>query len=474
MRRGTQVACLLVLGLGVAWTLRLHARPDHGDGEDKVCRDDSDHHDHNLRTPLKLIGVVPVPGNPIVSADIAWVDPGTERYYLADRSNSGVDIINVETGFYEARVGGMVGVVGPQDGTTINNSSGPNGVLVTPNRRLWVGDGNSTLRVADVDPDSPNYLSILHSVNTSVTDPSSPSFCDNGTANGHWCGRADELGYDPKDHVILIANNGPFSPTHVDPILCPNGPHNHCPVEPYATLVSANPPYSILKVFSFANAGGLEQPVWDPGLSRFWLTVPGVGPTGSPQIARIDPKTKAVDKTITINCTAPPPAGLGLPTNNASTTGIALAPFQHLLVAACGFPVDVNAISGSAKLITTQVGGGDEVWYNSGDGRFYVTGRDAKNVQQLGVIDAQHDTLLQSIPVSTGSLPPTGTTLTSGRNPSAFSEANRVFVDAPVTAAIVAGTKPDDSLCTKFGVVGRGCIAVFAHTGEGGDGDDDH
>jgi len=177
-----------------------------------------------------------------------------------------------------------------------------------------------------------------------------------------------------------------------------------------------------------------------------------------------------VDKTITINCTAPPPAGLGLPAGNAnSATGLALAPFQHLLASACGFPIDVNAISGNAKLITTAVGGGDEVWYNDGDGRFYVTGRDAANVQQLGVIDAHDDTLLQTIPVSTGPLvatPPALPVLTAGRNPAAFAENNRVFVDTPVAAAIVAGTAKDDSLCTEFGVFGRGCIAVFAHPGD--------
>jgi len=134
-------------------------------------------------------------------------------------------------------------------------------------------------------------------------------------------------------------------------------------------------------------------------------------------------------------------------------------------VSACGFPVDVSAISGHAKLITSKVGGGDEVWYNSGDGRFYVTGRDASNVQQLGVIDAEDDTLIQTIPVS-GILPPIGTALTAGRNPAAFPENNRVFVDTPVTAAIVGGTKTDDSTCTKFGIVGRGCIAVYAHSGD--------
>ena len=451
--------------LSVAFVLPLTIRADDGDRRDwrhrDACRDDSDHHEHNLRTPLKLIGVVPVPGSPIVSADIAWVDPGTERYYLADRSNAGVDIINVETGFYAARVGGMVGVVAAANGSAATNGSGPNGVVVTPGRRLWVGDGNSTLRVADVDPDSATYLSILASIDTSVKDSSSPSFCDDGTASGHWCGRADELGYDSKDHLILIANNAPSSTT----LKCPTAanPNAHCAVEPYATLVSADPPYSILKVFSFANAGGLEQTVWDPGLSRFWVAVPGVAPAGSPTIARINPKTQMVDKTITINCTAAPPAGLGLAVNNPSITGVALAPFQHLLVSACGFPVDVNAISGNAKLITNAVGGGDEVWYNPGDGRFYVTGRDAANVQQLGVIDAEDDSLVQTVPVSTGPAP---ATLTSGRNPSAFPESNRVFVDDPVTAAIVAGTAKDDSLCTQFGVIGRGCIAVFAHPGD--------
>jgi hypothetical protein len=440
--------------LSVAFVLPLTIRADQdGDRRDwkdrDACRDDSDHHRRNLDTPLTLIGVVPVPGNPIISADIAWVDPGTERYYLADRSNAGVDIIDVETDFYAARVGGMVGVVGAADGTTKNNGSGPNGVVVTPSRRLWAGDGNDTLVVADVDPDSATYLSILHSINLADMVKTSPSFCDDGTANGHWCGRADEIGYDPRHHVILIATPGPLSPN----VLGCATASGHCPAEPYAKLVSADPPYSVLHEISFKNAGGLEQPLWDPGLNRFWLTVPGA--TGfNPTIARINSNTGLVDKTITLDCVA-------LGGTGSSITGIALAPSQHLLVSACGFPIDVNAISGKCKLITSKVGGGDEVWYNSGDGHFYVTGRDAANVQQLGVIDAQDDSLDQLVPASTGPAP-----LTSGRNPAAFAENNRVFVDTPVTANIVAGKNADDSLCAKFGVIGRGCIAVYAHSGD--------
>jgi hypothetical protein len=452
---------LFLLALTVGLSLTVRADDDNND-QGQNCQDDGGNHDHNVNTPLKLIGVIPVPGNPIISADIAWVDPGTEAYYLADRSNAGVDIIDVETNFYVGRVGGMVGVVGAADGTTKNNGSGPNGVVVTPGRRLWAGDGNDTLVVADVDPNSGSYLNILASIPLSVTDPSSPSFCDNGTANGHWCGRADEIGYDPRHHVILIATPGPRSP--VQNLACP--PLNHCLVDPYAMLVSADPPYSILKTFSFpvANAGGLEQPLWDPGLNRFWLTVPGTA-TANPRIVRIDSTKLTIDRTITLDCAA-------LGGTGTSITGIALAPFQHLLVSACGYPVDVSAISGNAKIMTKKVGGGDEVWYNPGDGRFYVTGQDASHTQNLGVIDVQHDMLLQLIPVSAGPLLPFGTAMTAGRNPAAFSENNHVFVDTPVNATIAADPTKDDSTCTKFGVIGRGCIAVYAHTGDEGDDDD--
>jgi hypothetical protein len=47
-------------------------------GRDAACRVRDDNHEHNVKTPLNLIGVIPVPGVPIQSADIAWVDPGTE------------------------------------------------------------------------------------------------------------------------------------------------------------------------------------------------------------------------------------------------------------------------------------------------------------------------------------------------------------------------------------------------------------
>ena len=435
MKKRTFVPLLLALAFIVPLTVRADQDKDRKDRDDRH-RHDGEHHDRDLDTPLSLIGVIPVPGNPITSADIAWVDPGTERYYFADRSNSGVDIIDAESNFYVGRVGGMVGVVAATPGgTATTNGPGPNGVLVTPNRKLWAGDGNSMVRVADVDPDSPNYLNIIGSIDTSV-----PA-CDNGTATGRYCGRADEIGYDPRDHVILIANNAPRS------ILAP-----HNLTDPFATFISSIPPYAVLGHVTFTGATGLEQPLWDPELRRFWLTVPG--PTGgNPSLARINPITMKVDKTFTFDCVALTGAA------SVSTTGVALGPFQHLLVSACGKPIILSALTGHVFNVITQVGGGDEVWHNPGDGNFYVTGAStvAPLVQSLGVIDTETSAWVQNVPVI------------RGKNPAAFAENNHVFTIVQITAAIAAAPATDDSACIKFGIMGRGCIAVFAHAGDGDD-----
>jgi hypothetical protein len=52
----------------------------------------------------------------------------------------------------------------------------------------------------------------------------------------------------------------------------------------------------------------------------------------------------------------------------------------------------MNARTGEVYSVITQVGGGDEVWYNPGADQFYVTGVDntgATGLQSLGAIDAR-------------------------------------------------------------------------------------
>ena len=59
----------------------------------------------NASRPLQI------PGNPLRSFDISWVNPDRAEYYLADRSNSGIDVIDTQTLKFKRTIGGFVGVV---------------------------------------------------------------------------------------------------------------------------------------------------------------------------------------------------------------------------------------------------------------------------------------------------------------------------------------------------------------------------
>lgn len=229
---------ILPLALAFAFTTSINALPVQN-GKARAG-------DRNA--PIKLFGVIAIPGNPLVTSDIVWMDPGTKRLYFADRSNFGVDIIDAENNLFVGRIIGFAGPQTPRNDPNANattpppNGEGPSGVLVTPEKKLRASDGNSTVRVADVDPASPQYLKIIQSISTAI--PECGSHCD----------RADEIAYDAADDLILVANNQPFAATSTDP---------PARSDPYATLISADN-YRVLGHIAFKGATGLEQPVWDP------------------------------------------------------------------------------------------------------------------------------------------------------------------------------------------------------------------
>ena len=378
----------LLFGLALVLTLTISARPEGRDQDE-----------HNAKTPLEAIGVIGLPGQPLKSSDIAWVDPGTERLYFADRSNAGVDIIDAENDTFVGRVPGFAGANGPHD-------TGPGGVLVTPARKLWAGDGNATVEVADVDPSSPDYLTIIKSVDVS-TDACGPN-----------CNRADELGFDPKHHKILAAIDRPNSASDAT-----------VPIAPYAALIDADT-YGVkfVTIPNIVPGGGLEQPLWDGELGRFFLTVPSVSTNaGNGEIAVINPTTGVVQKAYSVG--------------NCNPSGEVLAPYQ-LLVVECGNVnslIYLNALTGEIIAPATPNVPGDELWFNPGDDLVYAANNDT-NV--LNVVDPQTHKVIQIL------------SDVSGRNEAAFAENNHVFT--PVRA----GTGDQ---CSKFGFVGTGCVAVFAH-----------
>src|SRR5207253_1002664 len=91
-------------------------------------------------TDTRCLTAVQIPGNPLRSFDISWVNPERAEYYLADRSNAGIDIIDTKSNTFTRRLPGFTGAVLNTAGTAVNNAvSGPDGVT---SHGRWVYGGD--------------------------------------------------------------------------------------------------------------------------------------------------------------------------------------------------------------------------------------------------------------------------------------------------------------------------------------------
>jgi len=97
-------------------------------------------------TETQCLTAVTIPGAPLRSYDISWVNPKRGEYYLADRSNAAIDIVDTRSVSFKRFLGKglFVGVKLNGSGAVNNDISGPDGV-VTHGRWLYAGDGDSTL-----------------------------------------------------------------------------------------------------------------------------------------------------------------------------------------------------------------------------------------------------------------------------------------------------------------------------------------
>src|SRR3989441_3550793 len=158
-------------------------------------------------TQTKCLTAVQIPGNPLRSFDISFVNPDRAEYYLADRSNAGIDIIDTHHNTFKRRLGGFVGVVLNSSGGVNNNLSGPDGV-VTHGRWLYAGDGDSSLKVFDLD--APNASAHKQTVPTGTP-------ADN---------RVDEMALTTDGEVLLAVNNA-AEPLPFATLFAANGDRNH-------------------------------------------------------------------------------------------------------------------------------------------------------------------------------------------------------------------------------------------------------
>jgi len=417
-----------------------------------------------LTTETKCLTAIPIPGNPLQSFDISWVNPDRAEYYLADRANKGIDIIDTRNLVFKMTIGGFVGIKLNKAGTaTDNNHSGPDGV-VSRGKCLYAGDGDSTLKVIDLDKDK-----IVATRSTGGTT------------------RLDEMALTSKGKFLIAANNAE------DP--------------PYATLFtlygdddcdSLDNGTKIIVDSSVIPGGfglSIEQPTWDPMTKRFYTAIPVIAgnPAGcnhgqlpgsvtcSGGLLVTDPLApNAIESlynpltntgVIKLNACGPNGATVGLHDNlllgctpgnlPGSTTTLVINAATHNYA-------NIGGITGS-----------DEVWFNEGDARYYTgssaaikpTGSLLNKGSVLGVIDGT-SVLIETIPQSSGS-----------HSVAADSERNLIFVPQTYTSSATAVPLGDQNFTGAVNsspTVGQlicgatnGCIAVYAHrTRDKEEGDD--
>ena len=339
-----------------------------------------------------LLTTIPVPSNPagnvqvgaFTGYDIAYFDGTTQLMYLADRSNASVDIFSAQTNSFVGRVGGtgnlFVGIQPrPVNPATVNNDiSGPDGVVVANfggAKQLWAGDGPSLLKGFD------------------LTVPGSPPLGGTPINTGAVpATRVDEMAFDPRDHLLLVANNA------ADP--------------PFATLVDTQTRAIVTKItFNGANAdghnapnatNGIEQAVWDPSHGgRFFISIPQLNGGGPGGVAMIDPLTGNVTKLYDFATlsggavTACSPAGLALGTGGKLMVGCGVASQSILL--------DPNANGGNGSIKTfPQVSGEDMVWFDPTTNRYFLAARLNPGGPVLGIIDGLTETFLQNVRTTPG------------------------------------------------------------------------
>ena len=331
--------------------------------------------DKDKLAPYKLIDTISIPDG-LVGFDISWVDSESGRYYLADRGNAAatpqvapsIDVIDTKRDEFLYK---------------ITLSSAPNGVLAI--RRP--GD--------DDEADQPGVLVVgtldSHALFIDLAHPFATPLSVS-TGGNH---RADELAYDPVDHVILIAND------------------QDTPA-PYITFISTASHAVLGKIVydgtlgNPKSTGGIEQPVWDGVHKRFYISIPSTQANPSGEVDEINPKTMEITAVFPTTC---------------GPAGLALIPGQRLMTS-CG---DVLKLPSGTVVQTVTGVGGDEIWYNPGDQRVYFGGGtnriSVSVVSGLPLFDLI-TTLTVGVPAVVSPPAPAHTT----HSVAADSELNRIFV----------------------------------------------
>lgn len=499
------------------------------------------------------------PGGPFVSFDISVVDPLNHKFYVSDRI--GLDVVVVDTinnvaintigganavaqagnnasaciptisplisalgnftrfgcrtGTFSIPGFGANGLFGGFTGAQccasrangVNPLSCPCGIVVTADgKTMFVGNASSTVVVFDLTTNPPNVIANIPTGQSPDFDgPVGVAPCIASAAgralSDPTCGdmRADEMSYDEKDKILLVANGDPGFPfvTLIDMSAVvartgnclavnpanPYGPTNFptcilgqiyydgAPVNNTAVAVddqtgagfpcpdpSTSAPSGVSGtgvgaggknvpchhgpiIAGFGGAispAGIGGSAFNPNTGHFLVTnANATGDLTVGTVDEIDPRVGNPNGPVVIN---------SFTVKNCMPSGAVQGLGNEFLVGCAdhdgvAFPPNEYVIDGgTGKILATidKVGGVDETWFNPGDNRYYLAARDMPNGPVLGVIDAKTNTWLQN--VATGA---------NSHSVAADPSNNHVFV--PLQAG---------PLCTTQSA--NGCIGVYA------------
>jgi hypothetical protein len=293
-----------------------------------------------------------VKGSPtnLSAFDVSWNDNSTQRYYLADRTNNAIDLVDSATDTF-------LGFIGkghytgsrpcPDNPKDVRLCAGPNGVVTDDLGHVWSGDGDANIIEADEKPGT----AIVRSIPT----------------NGK--GRIDELAYDPTTRILMAENDGD-SP-------------------PYIIFVSVTDG-SVLGRFVYPkDQDGMEQPAWVLQTGLFYQNVPGT----KNRIDVFDPrKLPNPVKSFPVECSG---GLMGL-----TLSGLTVGP-NGVLMTVCGSVGGVTVDSRTGKVGKAVPAGADadEVWYDSGSNNYYFSQN-----SRLAVVSAATEKFVTEIPLGSHSV----------------------------------------------------------------------
>lgn len=305
--------------------------------------------------PYSQTAVVPWKPENATSVDVSTVVNGT--YYLSDRTNGIVHVVDLSSATEIDSISGFVGahIV---NGTLDKSTSGPAGLLGIPGRNeLYVGDGDGTVKVVDLSSNK-----VVDKIQLDIKK------------------RADEMTFDAKRNLAIVT-----------------GPDDDIASIWFISVTDRK----IVGNMTFPNAtNGVEKPAWNPTDGLLYLSVPETNDNPGGEIDVIDPSTFKVTKI--------------LPEPECSSHGIAFGQSQQLLLGCSqdsilafgvAHTLIMDVTTGNITATINGVGGGDGVVYNPTTNYFYVADyQDQVNGSKTGapdpklaIIDAGTGTLVQTI-----------------------------------------------------------------------------